>query len=115
VTLRLETSSNPVEGDEVEVSAEVWVQTERAGVRDARYGGQTTFGSLTLGQDPTKALVDLGYLQREMNLGSAFGDARRAGRDVTRFECYSAPFCIELEDSLRAVLSGTWDERDPRG
>jgi hypothetical protein len=43
-----------------------------------------------------------------MNLGPAFGDARIAGADVTRFECYSAPFRIELGADLRAILAGTW-------
>jgi hypothetical protein len=62
----------------------------------------------------TKPLIELALEQRELNLGTAFGDARIAGADVTRFECYAAPFRVELDDRLRAVLGGTWDERDPR-
>jgi hypothetical protein len=95
------------------VSAEVWVEAERDGVR-SRYGGQTAFGGLVLGDDPTKRLIELALQQRELNLGTAFGDARIAGADVTRFECSAAPFRVELDDRLRAVLAGTWDERDPR-
>jgi hypothetical protein len=112
VTLRSE-SSEPVRGEEVEVSAQVWVEVERNGARK-RHGGQTAFGELVLGVDPTGPLIELAFAQREMNLGSAFGDARIAGADVTRFECYSAPFRVELDEELRKVLVGTWDERDPR-
>ena len=111
VTLRCE-SASPVHGQALEFSAEIWVEVEQDGLR-SRTGGQTTFGELVLGEDPTRPLIDLALLQRETNLGSAFGDARIAGADVTRFECYSAPFRVELDEGLRTVLSGTWDERDP--
>jgi hypothetical protein len=112
VTLRCETAA-PVHGQALELAAEVWVEVEQDGVR-WRTGGQTTFGELVLGEDPTRSLIDLALIQREMNLGSAFGDARIAEADVTRFECYSAPFRVELDEGLRTVLTGTWDERDPR-
>jgi hypothetical protein len=103
----------PARGQELEISVEVWVEVERDGVR-SRHGGQMAFGELVLGEDPTKPLIELALDQREQNLGTAFGDARIAGADVTRFECYSAPFRVELDEELRAVLVGTWDERDPR-
>jgi hypothetical protein len=70
--------------------------------------------SLSSARTPTKPLIELALSQRELNLGTAFGGARMAGADVTRFECYSAPFHVELDDGLREVLAGTWDERDPR-
>ena len=112
VTLRCE-PAGPVHGHALEFSAEVWVEIEQDGVR-SRTGGQTAFGELVLGEDPTSPLINLALLQREDNLGCAFGDARIAGADVTRYECYSAPFRVELDEGLRTVLTGTWDERDPR-
>jgi hypothetical protein len=112
VTLRCE-APEPAHRQELGISAEVWVEVERDGVR-SRHGGQTAFGELVLGEDPTKPLIELALQQRELNLGTAFGDARIAGADVTRFECYAAPFRVELDDELRVVLGGTWEERDPR-
>jgi hypothetical protein len=112
VTLRCETSQ-PTRGEDLEFSAEIWVEVEQDGSR-ARHGGQITFGELVLGEDPTRPLIELALDQREQNLGTAFGDARIAGVDVTRFECYSAPFRVELDEGLREVLGGTWHERDPR-
>jgi hypothetical protein len=111
VTLRCETP-RPLRGEKLEVSAEGWVEVERDGGR-SRHGGQTAFRDLVLGEDPTKPLIELAFDQREENLGTAFGDARIAGADVTRFECYSAPFRVVLDEYLRAVLADTWDERDP--
>jgi hypothetical protein len=112
VTLRCETAE-PVPGGPLEVSAEVWVEVECDGER-FRTGGQTALGELVLGEDPTTPLIELALDQRETNLGDAFGDARIAGADVTRFEVYSAPFRVVLDEGLRAVLAGTWRERDPR-
>ena len=48
------------------------------------------------------------------HLGDALGDLRIAGEEVTRFEVYAAPFRIELTPGLMKLLSGRWDERDPR-
>ena len=112
VTLRRE-ARRSARGEVLKVAAEVWVEIERGGVR-SRHGGQTGFGEIVLGHDPTGPLVELALQQRESNLGTAFGDARIAGADVTRFECYAAPFRMELDEELRAALSGSWDERDPR-
>lgn len=66
-----------------------------------------------LGEDPTKPLIDLALGHREQNPGTALGDARIEGADVTRFECCSAPFQVEFDDEFRAILAGTWDEREP--
>jgi hypothetical protein len=112
VILRAE-SVGTSDGHPLEVSAEIWIDIDHEG-ETLRFGGQTAFGDLPLGEDPTKPLIDLALSQRDMNLGSALGDARIGGFDITRFECYAAPFRIELDDQLRSVLSGTWDERDPR-
>jgi hypothetical protein len=92
----------------------VWIEVEQDGER-IRNGGPVCSGLLlVLGEDPTRSLVDLAMQQRDTNLGTVLGDVRIAGADVTRFECYSAPFHIELDDALRDILAGSWDERDPR-
>lgn len=111
VTLRLK-SPAPARGQPLAVSAELWVDVESDGGR-WRHGGQWAFGEFRLGEDPTNPLIDLAFAQRENNLGGLLGDLRREGVDVTRFECYSAPFRVELDAQLRAVLAGTWTERDP--
>lgn len=35
-------------------------------------------------------------------------DLLRSGKDITRWECYSAPFRIELSPALRERLAGRW-------
>ena len=100
--------------DEIEVTAEVWAEVEQEGEPvPIRVGGNYMHAELTLGQDPTRQLMEIAYAQRDGNLGSILGKLRLRDVDVTRFECYSAPFRVELGEDLRDLLSGSWDERDP--
>jgi hypothetical protein len=112
VTLRCAAEAEAT-GGALEVTAEVWADIEQEGER-FRVGGNFMGGELAAREDPTRSLIDLAYEQRDLNLGCILGDLRIGGADVTRFECYAAPFRVELDDGLRAALAGRWDERDPR-
>lgn len=66
-----------------------------------------------LGDDPGRRLLKEAADARA-GLGPLLGDLRIAGYDITRWEFYSAPTCIELSEALRTRLAGSWYERDPR-
>ena len=114
VTLRCAPGADPA-GEEIEVTAEVWAEVEEDGQHGpVRVGGNFMHSWVLLREDPTSQLMEIAHEQRELNLGCILGDLRIGGADVTRFECYAAPFRVELDDDLREQLSGTWDEREPR-
>jgi hypothetical protein len=81
-----------------------------------RMGGVVASSSgwvLPAGEDPTSALVAIAYEMREQHLGDLLGDMRMNDFDVTRFEFYAAPFRVELAESLREALAGSWKGRPP--
>jgi hypothetical protein len=97
-------------GGMVDVRATPFVIFETGG-ETHRYGGGSQGRAIDVTTDPTIALLDLAEQAREE---APFGDLRRSGFDVTRFEYYSSPHSLVLSERLRERLTSAWKDRPPR-
>ena len=87
-------------GELIAVRAQEFVDFETADGTNRWHGA--SFGTaIDPGGDPALALLEL---VDEARLNGPFGDLRRCGFDVTRWEYYSAPHRLELSERLRARL-----------
>ena len=102
-------------GEDLQLWGQVWLETEEEGAVERHWGQAGAAGFFTLGDEPTKSLLEGAQDFRDLGLGGILGDLRiTANADLTPSEVYLAPFHIELDDRLQRLLSGSWHRRDPR-
>jgi hypothetical protein len=99
-------------GEVIEVRAQEFVDFE-TGEGRVRWRGGSLGLPIDVTRDPTVELLALA--QGDVRENGPFGDLRRSGFDVTRWEYYAAPHRLELSEHLRERLAGAWKERPPRG
>jgi hypothetical protein len=98
-------------GEMIRVRAQEFVEFDTAEGRQ-RWGGSSFGTAIDVTADPALALLELA--RGDVRQDGPFGDLRRGGYDVTRWEYYSAPHRLELSEKLRERLDGAWKERPPR-
>jgi hypothetical protein len=99
---------------EVRVQVVGFATVEYEGRVEREGGFPQTVGSVPVDKEPTRRLLEIAYAYRDEHSGDLLGDLRRGDLDVIPWEFYAAPFAIELGDTLRERLSGSWQRRDPR-
>jgi hypothetical protein len=98
-------------GEMIRVRAQEFVEFDTADGRQ-RWGGSSFGTAIDATADPAVALLELA--QGDVRMNGPFGDLRRSGYDVTRWEYYAAPHRLELSAELSERLAGAWKERPPR-
>jgi hypothetical protein len=100
------------------VTGQTFAELEGEDGQTYRMGGSATDSDLDLSGGPTTALLAFAHDVRANQLGDLLGDLRRQGIPVERWDFYSSPFRIDLDDALRRHVApaglGVRPEEQPR-